>query len=226
MRVSSATSSGPHLKRYVIANNTKARGAYAADPEYFRQGSGMAVTSICLECFLNGFALIEHQVPVSLLSYRNCEDLSGCLSHIWSFGFFYSRRAIGMSRVPLPWRHGVTGAEQIVPIVRLVVMVAEDAGRSRCREMTAPSETGLKGERASVWPSLILSMALKQGCECCSVWALCIRHVKSVPARGHEHASTSNAGTWHRGQDLKICTPKMLSSFPTSPAGLYSGPAK
>lgn len=60
-----------------------------------------------------------------------------------------------MSRVPLLWRHGVTGAEQIVPIVRLVVMVAEDAGRSRCREMTDPSETVLERERASVWPSLI-----------------------------------------------------------------------
>lgn len=107
MRVSSAASSGPHLKHYVIADNTKARGAYPA--EYSRQGSGTAVTSICLECFLNGFALIEHQVPVSLLSYRNCEDLSGCLSHIWSFIFLYifqeSHRDEQSAVAMETWRH-------------------------------------------------------------------------------------------------------------------------
>lgn len=136
----------------------------SADPEYSRQGSGKAVTSICLECLLNSFALIEHQVPVSLLSYRKLRRSVGMFEPRLELRFFFFRRAIGKNGVPSPWRRGVTGAEQIVPIVRLVVMVAEDAGEEQVLRNDR-SIRGRAGERdcVSVWPALIPSMALYTG---------------------------------------------------------------
>lgn len=66
--------------------------------------------------------------------------------------------------MPSPWRRGVTGGEQIVPIVRLVVMVAEDAGEEQVLRNDRCIR-GRAGERdcVSVWPALIPSTALYTG---------------------------------------------------------------
>ncbi len=118
-----------------------------------RSLSGIFQTGLwegCKLICLSAFWIASPWLNIKWRSLCSLIEIAKICRDVWAtFGAPFFQESHQESGVPLPWRRCVTGAEQIVPIVRLVSMAAEDAGEEQVPR-NVRSIIGWAGERLSV----------------------------------------------------------------------------